>query len=176
MYYDKFEELCKEKGVNPRAVSIATGIAPATLSNWKKGNYTPKTNKLQKICDYFEVPLEYLTGKSQIVKNPMQPNLNDIIVKSYFQSPEYDASQSTIYIRNSKMGKRLVKAKVLSIEPYEEEELPPIINDSSTDNQNTSFFDSLSFEDQQHIIDLYQKYQNADPKIQAAVEALLKDQ
>ncbi|MPN11830.1 hypothetical protein SDC9_159138 [bioreactor metagenome] len=34
------------------------------LSEWKKGSYTPKQDKLQKIADYFGVTVDYLmTGK-----------------------------------------------------------------------------------------------------------------
>lgn len=62
MFYERFAALCQERNVTAAAVSRATGIATATLSNWKKGNYTPKTDKLQKIADYFGVPLTYFTA------------------------------------------------------------------------------------------------------------------
>lgn len=58
--YEVFEKLCTEHGVRHYTVCKATGISTATLSDWKKGKYTPKTDKLQKIADYFGVPLEYL--------------------------------------------------------------------------------------------------------------------
>lgn len=61
MFYERFAALCQERNVTAAAVSRATGIATATLSNWKKGNYTPKTDKLQKIADYFGVPITYFT-------------------------------------------------------------------------------------------------------------------
>ena len=64
MYYDNFKKLCEKAGVTPAQVSKATGIASSTLPEWKKGNYTPKTDKLQLIADYFGVSLEYLmTGE-----------------------------------------------------------------------------------------------------------------
>jgi transcriptional regulator with XRE-family HTH domain len=64
MSYETFEVLCKQKGVKPADVSKATGVATATLTNWKKGTYKPKYEKLQKIADYFGVSVEYLsTGK-----------------------------------------------------------------------------------------------------------------
>lgn len=64
MYYEHFEKLCKERNTNASQVSKATGIATATLTNWKHGNYTPKQDKLQKIADYFNVPVDYLmTGE-----------------------------------------------------------------------------------------------------------------
>ena len=53
-----------EKGITAYKVAKETGISTATLSSWKKGRYTPKKEKLQKIADYFGVRLEYLTGAS----------------------------------------------------------------------------------------------------------------
>lgn len=61
MYYERFETLCKERKVTPADVSRGTGIATATLTNWKKGRYTPKAAKLQQIADFFGVPLTYFT-------------------------------------------------------------------------------------------------------------------
>ncbi len=57
--YKKFENLCKKKGVTPYRVSADTGVSTATLSNWKSGNYSPKTDKLKKIADYFGVSVDY---------------------------------------------------------------------------------------------------------------------
>lgn len=62
MYYEQFEKLLAAKGVRPADVAKATGIQTATLTQWKKGAYTPKSDKLQKIADYFGVSLEYLTS------------------------------------------------------------------------------------------------------------------
>lgn len=64
--YEIFERLLKEKGLSAYKVAKATGVATATLSSWKKGAYTPKPEKLQKIADYLGVRLEYLMGESDI--------------------------------------------------------------------------------------------------------------
>lgn len=62
--YEIFKKLCEQNGVTHADVSKATGVAKATLSEWKKGTYTPKTDKLQKIAEYFGVTIEYLmTGQ-----------------------------------------------------------------------------------------------------------------
>lgn len=58
--YENFERLLKERGVTPYRVAKDTGIPCATLTNWKQGKYTPKIEKLQRIADYFGVPLSYL--------------------------------------------------------------------------------------------------------------------
>lgn len=67
MYYENFEFLCNEHNVKPSDVSKSTKISTATLSSWKKGTYTPKQDKLQKIADYFKVSVDYLmTGENVI--------------------------------------------------------------------------------------------------------------
>ena len=64
--YDVFEKLCAEKGVTPYRVCKETGLTTSTISNWKAGRYTPKTDKLQKIADFFGVSIEFLmTGEEK---------------------------------------------------------------------------------------------------------------
>lgn len=64
--YEIFEQLMKAHGCTAYKVSVETGIAQSTLSDWKKGKSTPKQDKMQKIADYFNVSLEYLmTGKEK---------------------------------------------------------------------------------------------------------------
>lgn len=57
--YEKYEKLLKERGVNSSEVSRKTGVSTQALSAWKKGEYTPKADKIQKIADYFGVPVGY---------------------------------------------------------------------------------------------------------------------
>lgn len=57
--YKKFEALLKVHGETAYQVSKRTGISTATLSEWKKGTYTPKIDKLQKIAEHFDVPVTY---------------------------------------------------------------------------------------------------------------------
>lgn len=59
MLYEKFEKLLKERGVRAAEVSRQTGIPTSALSAWKRGEYTPKAGKIQKIAEYFDVPLSY---------------------------------------------------------------------------------------------------------------------
>ena len=57
--YEKFEKLLEERGVNTHQVALATDIKDSTFSAWKKGEYTPKIDKLCKIANYFEIPVTY---------------------------------------------------------------------------------------------------------------------
>lgn len=58
--YSKYASLRDKKGVNDAQVSRDTGIATATLSEWKKGSYQPKVDKLIILAKYFGVPIETL--------------------------------------------------------------------------------------------------------------------
>lgn len=58
--YKVFEELLKKTGETAYQVSKATGVSTATLSEWKKGTYTPKIDKLMLIAEHFGVPVETL--------------------------------------------------------------------------------------------------------------------
>lgn len=53
-----FDKYLQERGVTAYAVSKATGIPNSTFSDWKSGRSAPKVDKLIKIANYFEVPLE----------------------------------------------------------------------------------------------------------------------
>lgn len=57
--YKNFEKLLEINNVTAYTASKETGIATSTLSSWKNGNYTPKLDKLQKLADYFGVPITY---------------------------------------------------------------------------------------------------------------------
>ena len=65
MSYKVFADLLQRANVKAYDVSKATGISTTTLSAWKKGEYTPKAEKLQRIADYFGVSLEYLRSGDQ---------------------------------------------------------------------------------------------------------------
>ena len=60
--YDKFEKLLEERGVTPYRVHKETGISTATLSDWKNGKSQPKQDKIEKICEYFNIPISYFYG------------------------------------------------------------------------------------------------------------------
>lgn len=62
--YEIYQRLLDEKGLKNSDVSRGTGISNMTLSDWKHGKTTPKTDTMQKIGDFLEVSVDYLmTGK-----------------------------------------------------------------------------------------------------------------
>lgn len=69
--YEIFEHLLQRYGVSAYKVSKATGVTQSTLSDWKRGRSTPKSENMKKIADYFGVSIDYLmTGKEGTEKEP----------------------------------------------------------------------------------------------------------
>ena len=59
--YDNYAEIRSRIGLRDSDVSKATGISTATLSEWKKGRYQPKLDKLAKIAKFLNVNIEAIT-------------------------------------------------------------------------------------------------------------------
>lgn len=78
--YEIFAELCRLRGVSAYQVSKATGVSTATLSEWKKGKYLPKADKIAAIAAYFNVTEEYLrTGKDTRYETSNADLIADVI-------------------------------------------------------------------------------------------------
>lgn len=64
MFYERYAELCKKRGLSPSRGLQELGLSSGNLINWKNGRL-PKTEVLNKIARFFDVPLDYLLGDSQ---------------------------------------------------------------------------------------------------------------
>ena len=59
----KIFELLREKGMSQKDFSTATGIPQSTISDWRKKNTNPASDKILVICDVLEVtPYELLSN------------------------------------------------------------------------------------------------------------------
>lgn len=61
--YEKVEKLMLERGVTAYKISKDLGFSQSLFSGWKQGKYEPKADKIQKIADYFNVPVSYFYGE-----------------------------------------------------------------------------------------------------------------
>lgn len=57
--YNHLETVLRERNITPYRLSKETGVSTATLSNWKFGRYTPKIDKIKRIADFLDIPIEY---------------------------------------------------------------------------------------------------------------------
>ena len=62
--FEEFEKLLQEHKTTINRVAVETGIPRTVLYDWKSGRSTPKVDKMIKIADYFNVPLERLVKGS----------------------------------------------------------------------------------------------------------------
>ncbi|HCG67593.1 MAG TPA: repressor LexA [Clostridiales bacterium] len=65
MDYQAFERLLAANKTTVYRVAKETGISNSSFSDWKRGRSSPKADKLQKLADYFGVPVETLMGVEQ---------------------------------------------------------------------------------------------------------------
>lgn len=64
--YEHYQELLDKKGLKNADVARAADVSNMTLSDWKRGKTTPKTDTMQKIANYLGTTVEYLlTGEEK---------------------------------------------------------------------------------------------------------------
>lgn len=70
MFYDRFINLCKRKGVTPVQVRKDLGISQSTMASWKSRGLTPSATTLTKLADYFGVIMaDLLDGNEAKIYN-----------------------------------------------------------------------------------------------------------
>jgi repressor LexA len=65
VFYDIFEDLCKEKGVTPNRACIEMGLSRSVAAKWKNTGANPSASIVPKIASYFGVTADYLLGSDQ---------------------------------------------------------------------------------------------------------------
>ncbi len=79
------QQLCRlrrERGLSQEKLGEAVGVSRQTISKWELGETTPELEKLHLLCDYFQISMDELTGRSlepstepagaQMVQEPFQ--------------------------------------------------------------------------------------------------------
>ena len=64
MFFQNFLRLCNSVNKKPSSVALDLGIAKSTVSRWKEGS-APHPATLQKLADYFNVPVESLAEEQK---------------------------------------------------------------------------------------------------------------
>lgn len=72
--YEIYKRLLDEKGVKTADVCRATGIAQASMSQWKKGEINLKLETLSRIADYFGISVfEFYENDGSVAPAPLEP-------------------------------------------------------------------------------------------------------
>lgn len=64
MFADRIKELRKEKGITQVDLADAMGLSKGTVAMWEVGKREASFDTLDKLADYFQVPIDYLLGRS----------------------------------------------------------------------------------------------------------------
>lgn len=116
MFYDRFKQLCDQKGVSCNKAALEIGLSNATPTKWKKTGATPSGDTLDKIAAYFGVSTDYLLGKE--MKNmpatggEREDVLDDVDIAFYGEYKELtEEDRATIRDMVSVMRKRRASGK-----------------------------------------------------------------
>ena len=78
MFYDRFRQLCENKGISCNKAALEIGLSNATPTKWRKTGATPTGETLDRIAKYFGVSTDYLLGK-ETEKAPTGSGERDIL-------------------------------------------------------------------------------------------------
>lgn len=99
MFYDRFVDLCKEKGLSPAAVTRELGLNNSSSTAWKRGS-VPKSDTLKKLADYFDVSTDYLLG-TRTRQNRPTINVGNTYLDGAMRIEEIDESDNKLQVKFS---------------------------------------------------------------------------
>lgn len=70
MFWERFYNLCIDKGTKPNPVGAIIGISSGIITKWKNEGSIPNGETLIKIADYLDCSVDYLLGRTD------NPNVN----------------------------------------------------------------------------------------------------
>ena len=95
MFFTRFSELAKQKGMSTSAVAVKLGIPKTTVSYWRQNeSVAPKTEQLLKIADFFDVSTDYLLGNTEIKKAPGEASPEEMAKAALFGGSENVSEQA----------------------------------------------------------------------------------
>lgn len=76
MFYKQFAQLCFDHDVAPSKVTADIGLSRGIASFWKANGSAPRPEIMQRIADYFDVPVDYFyEDRPDIKKEPATPEV-----------------------------------------------------------------------------------------------------
>lgn len=70
MFNEILKKLMTEKNISNYRLAKEIGVSNSTIANWLNGTAHPNNERLQKLSEYFAVPVDYLLGKTDIKEKP----------------------------------------------------------------------------------------------------------
>ena len=68
LFAERFKQLRLEKSVSQQDIASSLGVDRTIVSHWERGTRIPSLEIACALADYFEVSLDYLVGRSIVLK------------------------------------------------------------------------------------------------------------
>ena len=78
MFWERFYNLCLEKGTKPNPVAKALGISSGIVTKWKTLGTLPNGDTLTKLADYLGCSVDYLLGRTEEKEKPTAPEGDEL--------------------------------------------------------------------------------------------------
>ena len=66
MFYDRFKQLCEQRGISCNKAALEIGLSNATPTKWRKTGAIPTGDTLDRIAQYFGVTTDFLLGNEKM--------------------------------------------------------------------------------------------------------------
>ncbi len=66
-FKERLKELRTERNITQRQLGNLVNMSKMAISHWEKGHSEPSISQLITLANYFEVSVDYLIGKSEIL-------------------------------------------------------------------------------------------------------------
>lgn len=119
--YEIFEKLCNERGITPYKFCKDTGVRTSTISTWKSKGSIVGTILAKKICEYFDISMDYLmTGKEAeaTADSKIKPIIEKDIAKKIDEiiGDMNDPNTSPLYFNGEKIDEKSLAVLALALE------------------------------------------------------------
>ena len=71
VFWDKYNEICKERNINPRKLAAELDISPATVTRWINGS-VPRMETIKKLSVILQVPVVYFYNEDKEIDNVLK--------------------------------------------------------------------------------------------------------
>ncbi|WP_147621975.1 helix-turn-helix transcriptional regulator [Huintestinicola sp.] len=144
IFWRKYNELCDEHGLKPRALATELGISAATVTKWVNDGM-PNLDMITRIAEYFDVPIDYLINEDD---TPIIPQANK--KRSVFKSVS-SLSQRWVSLRR---GSEISLEMQLKIIPYVNCTVQFLNNDKYIEYVPETSYDTEHLKDTETIFDI----------------------
>lgn len=94
MFWERFYNMCVQKGTKPNPVAKEIGISTGSISKWKSTNTLPNGDSLIKIANYFDCSVDYLLGRTNYFNFNLGLTPEDSAILSQFHVlPDEDKAE-----------------------------------------------------------------------------------